>query len=181
MFLKDILPGFMRHSWTGAAWAPDATDKNEECLSIAENNHRKSQTHRATMTLHHSVVFLERFSILELNVTAAQIGPGYVELTLQTFFGPLCILQTVTPLEPLLQRVTHIMFSPQLIAPYAKIVLIGECLMFERDIAVWNHKKFEKTPILVREDRTISAYRRWYSQFYSANSPTYQTAKTLEW
>jgi cholesterol 7-desaturase len=36
---------------------------------------------------------------------------------------------------------------------------------------VWNHKKFEERPLLVREDKAIAKFRRWYSQFYSPDSP----------
>lgn len=142
----------------------------------------KMKSHKATMRLRHSLILLERIAVLELNVKAEQIGPGYVELLVQSSIGPMCILQTVTPLEPLLQRVTHLMFAPPLIAPLATIVLFGETLMFERDVAVWNHKRFEQRPLLVREDRSILAYRRWYAQFYSPHSPTYQSAtQSLQW
>lgn len=150
-------------------------------LEITDNVSKRAK-HKAGMQLHHSLILFERFTLLGLNVNVEQIGPGYVELMINTSFGPLCILQTVTPLEPLLQRVTHQIFSPPLLAPYASLVFLGECLMFERDIVIWNHKKYERQPTLVREDRTILAYRRWYSQFYSANSPTYQTAmNNLQW
>ncbi|KAK2588202.1 hypothetical protein KPH14_004239 [Odynerus spinipes] len=138
--------------------------------------------HRASMTLRHSLLLLDRFDMLELNVKVEQIGPGYVEMVVETTFGNMFILQTVTPIEPLVQRICHYIFSPPLLAPYASIVFLGECVMFERDITIWNHKKFEGRPVLVREDRTIAAYRKWYSQFYSENSPTYQTAiKSLQW
>lgn len=150
-------------------------------LEITENVSKRAK-HKAAMRLQHNLILFERFSLLGLNVSVEQIGPGYVELMINTSFGFMCILQTVTPLEPLLQRVTHQIFSPPLLAPYANLLFLGECLMFERDIAIWNHKKYERQPTLVREDRTILAYRRWYSQFYSANSPTYQTAMTnLQW
>ena len=47
---------------------------------------------------------------------------------------------------------------------------------------VWNHKQFEDKPLLVKEDRLISRYRRWYSQFYSENSPKHTFQKdTMEW
>lgn len=141
-----------------------------------------SSSHKATMRLRHCLILLERFALLQLDVSAEQIGPGYVELFVQSNLGPMCILQTVTPLEPLLQRVTHLMFAPALLAPFATLVLFGETVMFERDVAVWNHKRFEQRPLLVREDRSILAYRRWYAQFYSPHSPTYQSAtRSLQW
>ncbi|XP_015600969.1 cholesterol 7-desaturase [Cephus cinctus] len=199
MFFSETLPWLARHSWTAAAWAPRETSAPETAVKTTQSNEtstlsqngtgnepkkyiEKNDKHRATMRLRHSLVLLEKISIIQLNVKAEQIGPGYVELLVDTALGPMCILQTVTPVEPLLQRVTHLMFAPVLLAPYASLVFLGESIMFERDVAVWNHKKFERRPLLVREDRTILAYRRWYSQFYSPRSPTYHSAtRSLRW
>lgn len=58
-----------------------------------------------------------------------QIGPGYVEMAMETTFGPIIIVQSVTPVEPLVQKVIHRMYCPPLLVPYAKIVLYGECVM----------------------------------------------------
>ncbi|KYM94135.1 3-chlorobenzoate-3,4-dioxygenase oxygenase subunit [Cyphomyrmex costatus] len=146
--------------------------------------HAKSnkEKHKAGLHMCHKLVLLERFSVMEIDVLAEQIGPSYVELIITTSIGPMYILQTVTPVEPLLQRVTHQIYSPPLLAPYANLIFLGECVMFERDIKIWNYKRYERQPILVREDRAIQAYRRWYSQFYSEHSPTYETAmKDLQW
>lgn len=54
---------------------------------------------------------------------------------------------------------------------------------FERDVMVWNNKKFVDNPILVKEDRQIKAYRTWYSQFYSENSRPFFSANenSLDW
>ncbi|CAG0920179.1 unnamed protein product [Notodromas monacha] len=54
----------------------------------------------------------------------------------------------------------------------------------ERDISVWNSKKFTRRPLLVKEDKMILAYRRWFSQFYSENSPTLESLSkknNLDW
>lgn len=154
----------------------------EDHFTVAENSFGRKEKHRAGLHMCHKLTLLERFNIMELDVRADQIGPSYVELMINTSFGSICILQTVTPIEPLLQRVIHQVFSPPLLAPYANLIFLGECMMFERDIKIWNYKKYERRPILVREDRAILAYRRWYSQFYSDHSPTYQMAmKDLQW
>lgn len=212
MFFSDWLkPWLARHSWTNAMWRPhcsyfdtDAeTDSKAEATSAevrvklngtlihpisnenhhtAENGVARREKHKAGMQMRHALILLERFTLLAFDVYVELTGPGYVELMIDSPFGRMCILQTVTPVEPLLQRVTHQIYSPPLLAPYAKIVFLGECLMFERDVEIWHHKQFQRQPILVREDRTIVAYRRWYSQFYSAQSPTYQNAmKNLQW
>ncbi|KAJ3605044.1 hypothetical protein NHX12_027095 [Muraenolepis orangiensis] len=42
---------------------------------------------------------------------------------------------------------------------------------FERDVMIWNNKKYISKPLLVKEDSAIQKHRRWYSQFYSPGSP----------
>lgn len=160
----------------------NAIDNGNRVHHLAKNGFSRKEEHKAGLHMNHKFFLLGRFNVMNLDVQVEQIGPSYVELMLNTSFGPMCILQTVTPIEPLLQRVTHQIFSPPLLAPYANLIFLGENLMFERDVKIWNYKKYERQPILVREDRAILAYRRWYSQFYSKNSPTYQTAmKDLQW
>ncbi|EGI69506.1 3-chlorobenzoate-3,4-dioxygenase oxygenase subunit [Acromyrmex echinatior] len=161
---------------------PIENDNGNNHFAVSQNNFGSKEKHKAGLHMCHKLILLERFSIMEIDVLAEQIGPSYVELMINTSIGPMYILQTVTPVEPLLQRVTHQIFSPPLLAPYANLIFLGECLMFERDVKIWNYKKYERQPILVREDRAIQAYRRWYSQFYSDHSPTYETAmKDLQW
>ena len=189
MFLKDLFPRLAKHSWTEAVWIACKKESkiDEDITSLSSGaaeweNNEISDRHKAILRLKHSLLLFEKYKMLQLSVEAIQIGPGYVELRLDSSWGPLCILQTVTPVEPLLQRVTHLMFSSRFLGPYAKVVMIGETVMFERDLQVWNHKTFAKTPALVKQDRTILDFRRWFSQFYSANSPTFQSAtESLEW
>jgi len=166
----------------GVSIHPIENDKGNRHFTVAQNTDRNREKHKANMHLCHKVMLLERFSIMESNVRAEQIGPSIIELNVNTSFGSLYILLTITPVEPLLQRVIHLIFSPPLLAPYANLLFLGECMMFERDIRIWNSKRFEQHPILVHEDRIIQVYRRWYSQFYSDHSPTYETAmKDLQW
>ncbi|XP_018378415.1 PREDICTED: cholesterol 7-desaturase-like [Trachymyrmex cornetzi] len=161
---------------------PIENDNGNRRFAVSQNSFGSKEKHRAGLHMCHKLILLQRFSVWEIDVLAEQIGPSYVELMINTSFGPMYILQTVTPVEPLLQRVIHQIFSPPLLAPYANLIFLGECLMFERDIKIWNYKRYERQPILVREDRAIQAYRRWYSQFYSDHSPTYETAmKDLQW
>ena len=48
---------------------------------------------------------------------------------------------------------------------------------------VWNNKMYRKNPVLIKEDALIGKHRRWYSQFYSENSPTYESVmkSKLDW
>ena len=47
----------------------------------------------------------------------------------------------------------------------------------ERDMLVWNNKRYNGKPLLVKEDELILKHRRWFSQFYSENSPRFSFKK----
>ncbi|XP_017891357.1 cholesterol 7-desaturase [Ceratina calcarata] len=182
--VTNYLSSFARHSWSNVNWTP-----HNSYLEFQESEDTGSKKpdgenlrHRAYMTLRHRLILFEKFKVMHLDVDVQQVGPGYVELMMHTPLGSMCIFQTVTPMEPLLQKVTHVMYSPRYLAPYASMLFLGECLMFERDVAIWNRKKFEKQPLLVKEDKSILAYRRWYAQFYSQHSLSYHSAmRSLQW
>lgn len=140
--------------------------------------------HIARMDLKHSFRFFNKLEFCTVNVKAFQIGPGYVQLVMQTSLGPMVALQSVTPVEPLVQKVIHRFYAPRNLgnAFFQKFAIWAESVMFERDMMIWNHKQFIESPLLVKEDRLIKAYRKWYSQFYSENSISYTMAKeSLDW
>ncbi|XP_015111307.1 cholesterol 7-desaturase [Diachasma alloeum] len=172
MFLGSYLPCLSRHSWTDTDWKPRPDHLPEEV---------PARPHQAFAALSHTLILFDKFSLMHLRVMAEQIGPGYVELIMNTSLGKMFIIQTVTPIEPFLLRVTHSVYSTPWNALFGKIIFLGECFMFERDVHVWNHKVFLKNPLLLPEEKKIKAFRKWYKQFYSANSPTYQSIKSLEW
>lgn len=58
-----------------------------------------------------------------------QIGPGYVVLNVETFIGPMIILQTVTPVEPLVQKVVHKMFYPLITSLYGTLTFFTETIL----------------------------------------------------
>ncbi|XP_075223854.1 cholesterol 7-desaturase nvd [Lycorma delicatula] len=158
--------GFCKHRWS-AKWA-----------ACQEPDSR----HIGVMKLLHEMYLFNKFTVITMDVTATQIGPSYVELLIKTTFGPMMVLQTVTPIEPMLQRVIHRVYSPPLLSPYATLLLYGETVMVARDVMVWNHKEYIRRPLLVKEDQTIQLHRRWYNQFYSENSPKFSFQKdNMEW
>ena len=81
--------------------------------------------------------------------------------------------------------------SNQIKSCYPVIVVIIHCiklvfvlLQVERDIMIWNNKKFVNKPMFVKskEDSLIAKHRRWFSQFYSENSPKLKFQKdSLDW
>lgn len=150
---------FVKHNWY-ASWAPEEAPDRKH-LSILKLVHRLS-------------VFGWEVPALDLHITATQVGPGLVYLVWKSFFGEGVFVQTLTPVEPLYQELTHTMYAswsvPQIVA---KFYLVGEAKQVERDVMVWNNKMYRKKPLLVKEDQLILKHRRWYSQFYSENSPEF--------
>ncbi|XP_031569651.1 cholesterol 7-desaturase-like isoform X2 [Actinia tenebrosa] len=157
----------MRHSWDGS-WSVDEDNK-----------------HVGKLTLKHEiVVFGFRIPLLDFYLCAKQTGPGIVHMHFSTIFGDGIMIHTVTPEEPLIQRVEHkIYWSRFMPAIVAKFYLYAESIQIERDIMIWNYKRYEAKPLLVKEDNLIGKHRRWYSQFYSENSPQYPAIKNnhLDW
>lgn len=97
-----------------------------------------------------------------------------VILIFETPFGQGVLVQSVTPIEPLLQRIIHRFYSePKFIQPFSRIVLHSEAIQISRDIEIWNRKCYLSSPNLVKEDSNIKSFRRWFSQFYSNNQIKY--------
>ena len=83
-------------------------------------------------------------------VYGEQIGPSCVHLHFDSFLGRGVMLQYVLPVEPMLQKLVHVFYTERsLIPPYAKLILLGESILVERDIRVWNHKMYLDKPMLV--------------------------------
>lgn len=154
------------HVWE-ASWQPGEAPK----------------AHIANLKVEHSLKLFRKFNLISLKVNVRQIGPALVHLEFNTPFGRAVLFHHVTPVEPLLQKLTHALFcDPSMPHLYSRLILYGEAVMVERDIAIWNHKVFMHKPLLVKEDKFIAKMRRWYSQFYSENSPKLQFRKdTLDW
>ncbi|XP_061555132.1 cholesterol 7-desaturase nvd isoform X2 [Phycodurus eques] len=151
---------FVRHGWK-AQWAPESFPNN----------------HCSQMLVKHSLyLFGRHWPVLDLHIVARQVGPGVVFLKFDhSFLGRGVIMQCVTPVEPLLQCVSHtIFYQSNIPALVPKFLLKGESIQFERDVMIWNNKKYISKPLLVKEDSAIQKHRRWYSQFYSENSPRLQ-------
>ncbi|XP_008322890.2 cholesterol 7-desaturase [Cynoglossus semilaevis] len=151
---------FLQHSWKGE-WKPES-EPNSHCSQM--------------FLTHCLTVFGLRLPLLDIYVEVRQVGPGLVSMMFHhRFLGRGLILQSVTPVEPLLQCVTHtIYYQSNIPAVVPKFILRAECVQFERDVMIWNNKKYISKPLLTKEDSTILKHRRWFSQFYSENSPRLQ-------
>uniref|UniRef100_A0ACB8EZM6 Uncharacterized protein n=1 Tax=Sphaerodactylus townsendi TaxID=933632 RepID=A0ACB8EZM6_9SAUR len=157
---------FMKHHWK-AEWQPEP-DMHCSCLIVK----------------HSLTIFGKHFPLLDMMISARQIGPGLVFLIFQhDFLGCGVMIHSVTPVEPLLQHVTHrIYYQRSVPSIIPKFLLWAESIQFERDVMIWNNKQYLSKPLLVKEDAAIQRHRRWYSQFYSENSPKFPSQNTgLDW
>ncbi|XP_029024970.1 cholesterol 7-desaturase nvd [Betta splendens] len=148
---------FLRHDWK-VRWEPES-EPNKHCSQM--------------FVKHALTVFGFHWPLLDVHVVARQVGPGVVFLRFDhRFLGRGVIMHCVTPVEPLLQLVSHTMFyQANIPSVVPKFILRIECVQFERDVMIWNNKKYVSQPLLVKEDAAILRHRRWFSQFYSENSP----------
>jgi len=152
----------VKHVWK-ASWAPSKVEGENHMTDI-----------RVEEYLTFNGWFKIPFSRQLVKIT--QIGPGIVYIEFSTAVGKLITYETVTPLEPFLQRAEHVMWAESKVPKFiAKFILDATVKQFEKDVPIWGNKTFIKKPLLIKEDGNITQFRRWYSQFYSENSPTVQS------
>ena len=88
-------------------------------------------------------------------------GPALVHLNFKSLLGQGVMLQYVLPVEENVQKLVHIFYTSRTwIPPCAKIVLLGESVLVERDIRVWNSKTYRDKPVFIREDKLIRQHRK---------------------
>ncbi|KAM7304748.1 hypothetical protein ISCGN_014648 [Ixodes scapularis] len=161
------------HSWKGrlvsyrydASWSAQGT------------------TARTELCIHPSIMGWELDS-LGANGCFKVLGPALVVFSAVNSSGRIKTVMAMTPVGPLQVRVVHLTFSePRMPWLLRKFIEVGNRRMMDRDITVWNNKTIIGKPLLVKEDRFIADFRKWYSQFYSSKSPTWQEVKetTLDW
>jgi len=159
---------FIQHTWD-ASWKPN---KGED-------------GHIAILTLRHGItLFGYDIAPLALELKASQVGPSLVYLCFDGFFGKGAFVQGLLPIGPLEQRIIHEVWGEwRLPTIIAKLFLKGEAMQVERDIMIWNNKRFNHKPLLTKEEGLILQFRRWYSQFYSENSREVATksVNTMDW
>lgn len=119
---------------------------------------------------------------MEIDADIVQAGPGFVVLVLNLFLGKIIILQTLTPMEPLVQNLSHDFYAPWYLGWLTKFIMIGETVNVARDVMIWNSKQFVRNPLLPKEEKPLKMFRNWFAQFYSENSKSFAHAhETLDW
>lgn len=74
------------------------------------------------------VAKLWKFELMKMDVSVKQIGPGFVVLYLESMFGKQVILQSLTPIEPLTQKLRHIFYGPRHLAWLVKFSFLAESI-----------------------------------------------------
>jgi cholesterol 7-dehydrogenase len=81
----------------------------------------------------------------------------------------------------MVQKYTHAMWGPKWLPRFIpKLLLRGLTVQVERDIPIWSYKAFQQRPPYSKLDSNIPKFRRWYSQFYSDDSLTFEEARQQE-
>jgi cholesterol 7-dehydrogenase len=157
----------------GVLHVPFALDKWLPCISHKWTAEWKAgeapEDHIAHIKLSQTLrLFGKELDFTKACVSIRQIGPGVVYLVIETSFGRFVIAEHVTPMQPLFQKVTHTIFgTPNLLSKLVgHILLYSFCEQFNRDVVIWNNKKYIHKPIIVKNDGNILGFRRWYSKFY---------------
>ncbi|XP_068157001.1 cholesterol 7-desaturase nvd [Drosophila tropicalis] len=149
--------------------------------SASWSSSKGPEKHIAEVTLSHKLEIFKNLYCFQMDVSGKQIGPSYVNLALYSpTLGHFRILQTIIPVEPLMQKVVHRFYGPRWMGPLMKIFIFGESVMFERDMNMWNHKVYRKNPLLVKEDMSLKQFRLWFAQFYE-NSKSYPEVTNVGW
>ncbi|CAK1553251.1 unnamed protein product [Leptosia nina] len=143
---------------------------------------RTDDWHIAEMTIDQSY-FMFKHNVFPFKIRVKQIGPSHVRLLFTSIFGETAVLQSVTPIGPMLQKVVHRIYTPTSNAIAGALLVYAEARQFERDVVIWNNKTHVSSPPYVKTDRTIRAFRDWFSQYYSEQSISMRDAiqKPLDW
>ena len=152
-----ILPGLpcVRHTWDVTWDAQPAPQQHIARLSISSTVAVCSHLLPSTRT----------------TTSIVQAGPSLVVLLLETPYGPLPMIESVTPITANLQRLINTLYLPPYIPRmYARLMMSGVVGQLERDLSIWNRKRWLRRPLVVKEDGPILQYRRWLRQFFDADT-----------
>jgi len=158
---SDIFPVFVQHGFTGG-WNRRARDD--------------SQWFQADLQVETwCIVCGIDVGWTKVRTEVRQIGPGIVylqyrcspKLVLPGVSGAtLHVLQTVKPVEHNLHCLQHVAYAePGLPTALGKALLYFTVKQVDRDIDIWQTKKLELRPVLMRAERPIAEFRRWFRQF----------------
>lgn len=150
----------LHHMWN-AEWTP-GTDENQD-------------RHFAYIKMEQGMgSFGKSWPGSTVYIDILQCGPGMVHINMPLIPGlfNIRIIEEVLPIGPMMQRVRHSVWGSATTPRFVAKLLLAVIIRFvEQDIPIWNNKTYLSKPIFSKHDGSISVYRRWYQQFYTASSP----------
>lgn len=85
--------------------------------------------------------------------------------------GRVVMYQTHTPVEPMAQQVRFRWYADRKMPRPLVWYVVGNWIaQWREDIAIWEHKVYNRRPMLVPDDGPILAMRRWYARFYPSDA-----------
>jgi hypothetical protein len=149
-FILDFISA-AKHTWD-ASWIPQP----------------HPNTHIAKIAIDTAVsLYGYKLPVTTVQTRITQVGPAIVQLQFPTPFGSILLQETITPLHSNIQAARHVLWCEETVpSVVAKAVMKSTLIQFERDFIVWNHKRWLRAPMAVREDGPILKYRRWMKQFF---------------
>ncbi|XP_038060496.1 cholesterol 7-desaturase-like [Patiria miniata] len=155
--------------FTDVSWEPHPTDKHVAVLRMSTK----------------PPYFFNLLNLLANTFHIEQIGPCFAHFHMDSpLLGELQLVLTVTPVGPMRQRIVTTGYTRR--GPIS--FYIGKKTLYEQyyqiwgDLPVWANKKYVRNPPFVKEDHLIAKHRRFFSQFYSENSPKYDPKEeSMDW
>ena len=150
------------------------------------------RVHIADMTVDQNMCFLGLSLPGGVHVEIQQVGLSLVLLDMKTPLGRLFVIESVTPISPLKQRVLHTVYADPAVPSFlVQLVMNAHIIHHEKDVPIWANKKYlgSGEALLIKSDSNISLYRRWAKQFINDKSLTFEEAmrtdlkvfNNLEW
>jgi len=135
-FVVPALSGTLDHDWD-FTWTPGAA---------AADQHTAVVGMKLGLRVRGALV-----DALAVKVHVTQVGPALVHehLTLPLGLGEVYVASTVTPMRPLLQRYTHLMWASASVPRFLpKMLLRGLLAQVNRDVPIWNSKTYRARPFV---------------------------------
>ena len=170
-----LLPSirFLGHAWT-AAWTPRVASPPSPGQPLGDGA-------LVDISITEAITcFGRRIPGTFVQVAVLQVGVTQVFLDLRTPIGRVIIVETVTPHGPLEQSVVHSVFAPPSVPRLvATLLLAATRAQFDRDVPIWNNKRYEASPTLSGADKSIAAFRRWAGRFIPAGAISFGEAAAV--
>ncbi|CAN8019720.1 unnamed protein product [Ixodes persulcatus] len=126
----------------------------------------------------------KRWPVFRTTAKTQNIGPALMLEHAPSKFGTAWVVMAILPEEPLQMRVIQrLHFEPDASWFFRYFLSKVQHSQFRRDMLIMNTKTLIERPPLQPIDMKILEFRKWFSQFLSENSPTWQTVRerTLQW